>query len=55
MAKKTAREFLFLECSACGRRNYRTERTTKGGGKKLSLQKYCRFCRKHVRHEEKKK
>jgi large subunit ribosomal protein L33 len=48
------REFLFLECTECKNRNYRTERETKGGTK-LELKKFCRFCRKHTTHVEKKK
>ena len=48
------RENLLLECSACHRRNYATRRDTRGGAK-LELSKYCRFCRKHTVHKEKKK
>ncbi len=56
MAKKAqAREHVFLECSVCGNRNYRTSKRTKGGTAKLELKKYCRFERKHTLHKEKKK
>jgi large subunit ribosomal protein L33 len=47
------REWIFLECPECKVRNYRTCRESKG--KKLELKKYCRSCRKHVAHVEKKK
>jgi len=50
-----ARENLLLECGECKRRNYATSRQTRGGGTKLSLRKYCPFCRKHTVHGEKKK
>ena len=49
-----AREFFSLECSGCKRRNYRTPRQTRGGNK-LELKKYCKQCRQHMIHKEKKK
>ena len=57
MAKKTkqAREYVFLECPDCRNRNYRTEKQMRGVTTKLELSKYCRFCRKHTKHKEKKK
>jgi large subunit ribosomal protein L33 len=48
------REYVSLECSKCGNRNYRTSRQTRGGGK-LQLKKYCKFCRTHTLHKGKKK
>ncbi len=48
------REFVFLECPECKNRNYRTDRETKTGTK-LELKKFCRVCRKHTAHVEKKK
>ncbi len=56
MAKKAqAREFVFLQCSVCGNRNYRVSKRVKGGTPKLELKKYCRFDRKHTLHKEKRK
>jgi large subunit ribosomal protein L33 len=49
------REYVSLECEVCGNRNYRTPKETGGGAAKLSLKKYCRHCRKHTLHKEKKK
>ena len=49
------REFVTMECGECKNRNYRTDRETKGGGPKLALKKYCRFCRKHTVHGERRK
>ena len=48
------REYLTLECVDCGGRNYRTQRETKTGGK-LDLKKFCKVCRAHTRHKERKK
>ena len=48
------REALSLECSDCGTRNYRTSRETRDTPK-LQLKKYCRVCRKHVVHKERRK
>jgi large subunit ribosomal protein L33 len=57
MAKKgkKAREFVFLECEVCGNRHYRTDKSNAPGSSKLELSKYCKTCRKHVKHKEKKK
>ena len=48
------REYMSLECPDCGNRNYRTSREVRAG-KKLELKKYCRHCRKHIKHVEKRK
>ena len=48
------REYLSLECTVCGNRNYRTSRETRRG-KKLELKKYCKYDRKHTVHVEKRK
>jgi len=48
------REWFWLECTKCKRRNYRTAREMKTGNK-LELKKYCKFDREHTVHVEKKK
>ena len=48
------RENLTLECKKCGNKNYRTSREMKTT-QKLSLKKYCKHCRSHELHKEKKK
>ena len=48
------REYITMECTECGRRNYRTQRETKGTGK-LELKKFCSNERKHTVHKERKK
>lgn len=57
MAKKSkaAREFVQLECSECGRRNYNTSKKTKGQTERLTLKKYCKWCRRHTAHKERKR
>ncbi|MCK5578165.1 MAG: 50S ribosomal protein L33, partial [Planctomycetes bacterium] len=46
--------WLFLECTKCKDRYYRvTKNTTKQG--KLELKKFCRLCRAHTPHKERKK
>ena len=54
-AKKGARDFVAMECSVCGNRNYRTSKQMRGTTTKLELTKFCNTCRKHVAHKEKKK
>ncbi|MHC4662593.1 MAG: 50S ribosomal protein L33 [Planctomycetota bacterium] len=49
------REYVHLECSKCRSRNYRTSKQTGGGAPKLKLKKYCKHCRSHTQHAEKKK
>ena len=53
MAKRgKTREWVSMECPECGLRNYRLPGLWTG---KLELKKYCRICRKHLLHKEKKK
>ncbi len=55
MAKKSKREFVWMECKDCGQRNYRTNISVAEGTPKLELQKYCKFERKHTTHKLKRK
>ena len=48
------REYVTLECTSCGARNYRTQMETRGEAK-LRLKKYCPRERKHTEHRERKK
>ena len=48
------REYVWLECSGCGNRNYRTHKETRGTNR-LELKKYCRKERKHTVHKESRK
>jgi len=59
MAKKSKRTIINLECPVCKNRNYTTEKNAenitlknKGQNVKLTLKKYCKFCRKITEHKE---
>ncbi len=47
-----ARDIITLACSECKRRNYTSTRNKKRTTDRLSLKKYCRFCRSHTMHKE---
>ena len=56
MAKKAqARDYVTLECTECGRYNYRTSKRIKGGTPRLELKKYCKWDRRHTVHKERRK
>jgi large subunit ribosomal protein L33 len=46
------RTIISLECQECKRRNYSTMKNRRNTPEKLSLKKYCRFCRKPTEHKE---
>lgn len=48
------REYIWLECSECSRRNYRTPKEMRGT-ERLELKKFCRHERKHTLHKESRK
>jgi large subunit ribosomal protein L33 len=41
-----------LECTACKRRNYTSDKNKQKTTDKLEFKKYCKFCRKHTPHRE---
>jgi large subunit ribosomal protein L33 len=43
---------VILACSECARRNYHTKRNKNNTREKLSLNKYCKWCRRHTLHKE---
>jgi len=47
------REYVWLECTDCGDRNYRVQKTR--GAERLELKKYCPRTRKHTVHKESRK
>lgn len=57
MAKKKAgaRQYITLECATCDARNYRVSKKMAGGTPKLELAKFCKVCRGHTSHKERKK
>jgi large subunit ribosomal protein L33 len=48
------REYVWLECTSCGERNYRTPKETRGA-ERLELKKYCPRERQHTSHKESRK
>jgi large subunit ribosomal protein L33 len=48
------REYVWLECTSCGDRNYRTPKETRGA-ERLELKKYCPRERQHTPHKESRK
>jgi large subunit ribosomal protein L33 len=52
--EQAMREYVWLECTACGARNYRTHKETRGADR-LELKKFCRKERKHTPHKESRK
>lgn len=49
-----AREYVWLECTETGDRNYRVQKETRGT-ERLELKKYCPKLRKHTVHKESRK
>ena len=53
MAKKAeARVLVTLACPECRRRNYTSQKNKRNDPDRLTLNKYCRWCRKHTAHRE---
>lgn len=48
------REYVWLECTVTGDRNYRVQKETRGA-ERLELKKYCPRLRKHTLHKESRK
>jgi large subunit ribosomal protein L33 len=55
MAKAQKREDVWLECSECGGRNYRTNISVAQGTPKLELKKFCKVERKRTVHKIRRK
>ncbi len=45
-------ELITFECSECHRRNYTSFKNKKNTTERLTLKKFCRFCKKHTPHKE---
>ncbi len=43
---------MILKCGECNRENYYVSKNRQNNPDKLKLKKYCKFCRKHIMHEE---
>jgi large subunit ribosomal protein L33 len=53
--KKSKRENVWLECTECKQRNYRTNVSVAAGAPKLELKKFCKHERKHTVHKLRRK
>lgn len=49
---KGQRMMIGLVCSGCKHTNYLTQRNKTNTPDKLTLKKYCRFCKKTTAHKE---
>ncbi|MBU3933268.1 MAG: 50S ribosomal protein L33 [Candidatus Omnitrophica bacterium] len=47
-------EQIILACSTCKRHNYYSTKNKRNVTSKIELSKFCKFCRKHTIHKEKK-
>ena len=54
MAVKTARNKITFECTECKHRNYDSIKNKKNDPDRLTLSKYCPFCKKHTELKESK-
>jgi len=41
-----------LACEECKNRNYNSMKNKKNTTERLTLSKYCKFCKKHTDHKE---
>ncbi len=52
MARGDVRIAVTLACEECKRRNYQTNKSKRNNPDRVSLRKYCRWCRCHTGHRE---
>ena len=52
MARGDVRVAITLECEDCKRRNYQTNKSKRNTPDRVTLRKYCRWCRSHTSHKE---
>jgi large subunit ribosomal protein L33 len=52
MARGDVRIAITLACEDCKRRNYQTNKSKRNNPDRVTLRKYCRWCRKHTSHKE---
>jgi len=46
------RQRIVLACTICENRNYNSYKNKKNTSGRISLNKYCKFCKKHTVHKE---
>lgn len=49
---KAVRAKITFECTECKNRNYNSFKNRKNDPDRLSIKKYCPFCKKHTVHKE---
>lgn len=49
---KSNRPVIGLECTKCKNRNYATTKNPKNTTDRLSLKKWCKFCKQATEHKE---
>jgi large subunit ribosomal protein L33 len=52
MARGDVRIAVTLACEECKHRNYQTNKSKRNNPDRISLRKYCRWCRQHTSHRE---
>jgi large subunit ribosomal protein L33 len=52
MARGDVRIAITLACEECKRRNYQTNKSKRNNPDRMTLRKYCRWCRCHTSHRE---
>ena len=52
MARGDVRIAVTLACEDCKRRNYQTKKSKRNNPDRISLRKYCKWCRRHTGHRE---
>ena len=48
MARGDVRIAVTLACEECKRRNYQTNKSKRNNPERITLRKYCRWCRRHT-------
>jgi len=52
MARGDVRIAVTLACEDCKRRNYQTNKSKRNNPDRITLRKYCRWCKRHTSHRE---
>ena len=51
MARGDVRIAVTLACEDCKRRNYQTNKSKRNNPDRITLRKYCKWCRSHTGHD----
>ncbi len=52
MAKPGQRIAVTFACTDCKHRNYQTNKSKRNNPDRITLRKYCKWCRAHTSHRE---